>query len=233
MSRVSERSSLSPATLQSESRADGSPISLSGSPPPAPPTLPESGWTRWRAGLFSLLSLGAILLLMGLLGAHLMGMRIYVITGISMSETVPKGSLAFSQPKPVAQLRAGDVITYRPPPGAGPSGLVTHRIARVQLDPKTGERVFRTKGDHNQILDPWTFTLPQQEQATLRFHLPHLGWAFAALGLRWVRMLMIGLPALLIAASCFRSLRLQVERDSYRGGLAYLAGRGLILPEEK
>ena len=58
----------------------------------------------------------------------------------------------------------GDVITYRPPPGAGPDGLVTHRIAAITRDER-GARVFRTKGDANPAADPWTFTLSGERQA--------------------------------------------------------------------
>src|SRR4051794_33550202 len=55
----------------------------------------------------------------------------YVVTGDSMSGTYDRGSLVFDRPVPTKSLRVGDVITYRPPPDAGPRGLVTHRIAWI------------------------------------------------------------------------------------------------------
>ena len=99
---------------------------------------------------------------------------------------------------PVAELREGDVITYRPPAGAGPAGLVTHRIAAITTD-QVGRRTFRTKGDANRAADPWTFHLPKGEQARVRLGVPYAGFALAALGRRDLRILIVGVPAALIA----------------------------------
>ena len=55
----------------------------------------------------------------------------------------------------------GDVITYRPPAGSGPAGLVTHRIVAITTD-EAGRRTFRTKGDANDVADPWTFIAPER-----------------------------------------------------------------------
>ena len=59
--------------------------------------------------------------------------------------------------------------------------------------------MFRTKGDANQAADPWTFALPKGEQARVRAGVPYIGFAIAALGRRDLRMLIVGLPAGLIA----------------------------------
>jgi signal peptidase I len=96
---------------------------------------------------------GAILAL-----SALMGWQRYVIVSGSMTGTYDRGSLVLDEVVPVAELEVGDVITYRPPAGAGPDGLVTHRIAAITTG-KAGERVFRTKGDANRSADPWKFTL--------------------------------------------------------------------------
>ena len=127
-----------------------------------------------------------------------LGWQRYVITSGSMTGTYDRGSLVLDEVVPVSELRAGDVITYRPPAGAGPAGLVTHRIAEISRD-KLGRRMFRTKGDANRSADPWTFALPKGEQARVRAGVPYVGFALAALSRRDVRMLVIGLPAGLIA----------------------------------
>ena len=64
---------------------------------------------------------------------------------------------------------------------------------------KLGRRMFRTKGDANRSADPWTFALPEGEQARVRVGVPYAGFALAALGRRDLRMLIIGVPAGLIA----------------------------------
>jgi signal peptidase len=128
----------------------------------------------------------------------LMGWQRYVIVSGSMTGTYDRGSLVLDEVVPVADLKVGDVITYRPPAGSGPDGLVTHRIAAISTG-KAGERVFRTKGDANASADPWTFTLAKGEQARVKLGVPYVGFAVAALSRKELRMVVVGFPAALIA----------------------------------
>jgi signal peptidase len=127
----------------------------------------------------------------------LLGYERYVIAGGSMDGAYDRGSIVFDEVVAVSELRVGDVITYDPPAEAGVEGPLTHRI--VSIRDRGGERYFRTEGDANQSPDPWRFTLDQPTQARVAFHVPYVGYALAALSVRWVRMLLIGLPALVIA----------------------------------
>jgi signal peptidase len=136
---------------------------------------------------------GAVLVLPAALG-----WQRYVIVSGSMTGTYDRGSLVLDEVVPVAELRVGDVITYRPPAGSGPAGLVTHRIAEIATD-EAGRRSFRTKGDANRAADPWTFQLPEGEQARVRLGIPYAGFAVAALARRDLRILLVGVPAGLIA----------------------------------
>ena len=131
----------------------------------------------------------------------LFGYQRYAITGGSITGTYDRGSLVFDRAVPTAQLREGDVITFRPPPSAGIAhrGLVTHRIAAITRD-RSGERVFRHEGRLQPRGRPLRLHPAPQTQARVAYHVPYVGYAFAALGIRWVRMLLIGLPALLVAA---------------------------------
>jgi signal peptidase len=142
------------------------------------------------AALIVLLALSALVLVPAALGYER-----YVISGGSMGGALPRGSIAYEQRVPTASLRPGDVITYTPP---GHASRVTHRIASIH------DGVLHTRGDANATPDPWMFRLSGREQAVVRFHVPLAGYAFAALGIRWVRMLAIGLPALLVALSVMR-----------------------------
>jgi signal peptidase I len=134
-----------------------------------------------------------------------LGMEHYVIVGGSMDGTIDRGSVVFEKPVPVSALGVGDIITYTPPTGKGPSGLVTHRIVSIRRT-SGGSRLFRTKGDANQSADPWRFTLDTPTQPRVLAHVPYLGYPFAALEIRWVRMVAIGVPALLIAISVLAGL---------------------------
>lgn len=131
-----------------------------------------------------------------------LGLQHYVIVSGSMTGTFDQGSVVFDEQVPVRTLHVGDVITYSPPasaPAAHATGLITHRIFSIKQ--AGGHEVFRTKGDANQAPDPWTFTLDQPTQAKVVGHVPYLGYALAALEIRWVRMLAIGVPAMLVAIS--------------------------------
>jgi signal peptidase len=113
-----------------------------------------------------------------------------------MAGTYDRGSLVFAREVPVAELEVGDVITYVPP---RKEALVTHRITKVSSNAH-GVSVFRTKGDANERRDPWTFRLDEAVQARVEAAVPYLGYPIAALSIRAVRIAVIGLPALLIAA---------------------------------
>lgn len=128
----------------------------------------------------------------------LFGFSRYVITGGSMSGSIDKGSVVFEKPVPVDELEVGDVITYLPPPGSGSESLVTHRI--IAMEPAEGGGIlFTTKGDANPKPDPWHFKLVDGEQPVVEYSVPHAGWVFIALADRTTRMLLIGIPAALIA----------------------------------
>jgi signal peptidase len=128
----------------------------------------------------------------------LLGYERYVITGGSMTGSYDKGSVVFEKAVPSEDLRVGDVITYQPPAASGVGTLVTHRIVKVGRDDE-GRQVLRTRGDANDAVDPWTFSLTGAEQPLVEFSVPYVGWAFIALADREVRMLVIGVPAALVA----------------------------------
>lgn len=143
------------------------------------------------------LALGAVTL-----APAALGLEHYVIVSGSMTGAYDRGSVVFDEQVPVRSLHIGDVITYSPPasePAAHATGLVTHRI--FSITHTNNHIVFRTKGDANQAPDPWTFTLDQPTQARVVAGVPYVGYALAGLSIRWVRMLVIGVPALLIAFS--------------------------------
>jgi signal peptidase I len=149
-----------------------------------------------------------------LLVPALLGYQRYVITGGSMTGTIPKGAVIYSRLTPVESLREGDIITFVPP---GQSRPVTHRIVAVGRDEQQ-EPVFQTKGDFNQTADPWKVKLTDPVQARYRFHIPYLGYLLAGLAIRQVRMLLIGLPAIVIALSMLVSLWREAGEELERAG---------------
>jgi signal peptidase I len=175
---------------------------------------------RWSGNL---LVLALIAGLAAWIAPSLFGYSRYVITGPSMTGTHDKGSVVFEKAVPVADLRVGDVITYLPPPDSGVPNLVTHRITAME-PAEGGGTVLTTKGDANPTPDPWLFQLVDDEQPVVQFSVPHAGWAFIALAHREVRMLLIGVPAALIALFALFEL-VGAVRDSRRRDLPGASAR--------
>ena len=149
----------------------------------------------------------------------LFGYERYVITGGSMSGTFEKGSIAFEKPVDVSELAVGDVITYQPPANSGVGNLVTHRIVAAGRG-EDGARVFRTQGDANADRDPWKFSLDQGSQPVVQLTVPFVGYGLIALADRRTRMLVVGLPAALIALLSLVELAGALRRPDTEDDLA-------------
>ncbi|MBA2349844.1 MAG: signal peptidase I [Solirubrobacterales bacterium] len=140
----------------------------------------------------AIVAIAAIMLVPAALGYH----RYVILTG-SMTGTYDRGSVIFDKPVPTSTLKAGDPITYSPPPGFSSLDLVTHRI--VKVTDRKGMRVYKTKGDANNEPDAWEFMLPQPTQDRVMFHVPKIGYLFALLSMRQYRVFLIGIPAVVAA----------------------------------
>ena len=108
-------------------------------------------------GLVALLLLLTFAALAVTFAPGLLGYQRYVLVGGSMEPTIHKGSIVFDDLVRVRELRAGDVITYKPP---GATKAVTHRIISAKRQ-KTGSPIFRTQGDANAAADMRPFKLDQ------------------------------------------------------------------------
>jgi signal peptidase len=177
---------------------------------------PRSSRRRIATALASALCVASLALAGLMILPGLFGFQRYVITSGSMTGTYDRGSVVFADVVPVSDLGVGDVITYTPPAGSGPSGLVTHRIASIGQD-QFGRPLFQTKGDANETADPWTFTLDEGTQARAVFHVPFVGYAVSALSVREVRMIVIGIPALLIAFAVLVGFRREARAEAASG----------------
>jgi signal peptidase len=157
-----------------------------------------SASARVGSALVNLVVLAATVAGVGYLAPSLFGFERYVITGGSMSGTFEKGSIAFEKRVPVEDVKVGDVITYLPPADSGVNHLVTHRITKDKVL-ENGQRQLQTQGDANPDPDPWKFSLTEGTQPVVQTTVPHLGWLFVAMADREIRMLVVGIPAVLIA----------------------------------
>jgi signal peptidase I len=175
---------------------------------------PRSSRRRAATALATALCVACILLAALMILPGLFGFERYVITSGSMTGTYDRGSVVFADVVSVSDLRVGDVITYTPPQGSGPDGLVTHRIVSIGRD-QFGRPLFQTKGDANETADPWTFTLDESTQARAVFDVPYVGYALSFLSIREARMGLIGIPALLIAFAVLAGFRREARRAGF------------------
>jgi signal peptidase I len=139
----------------------------------------------------------------------LLGYCSYIITGGSMTGAISKGSLAIERRVSVDSLQVGDIITFHPPAS---DENVTHRIVSIELG-QDGQKVFRTRGDANNVSDPWEMTLNGPRQAKFVFSIPGIGYALAFFTLRWVRTGMLALAALALLLGVILHLRQDDAED--------------------
>ena len=134
-------------------------------------------------------------------GPAVLGYRASVMSGDGMDGSIDRGDVVISVPRPVADVRYGDIITFHAP--VADHHLVTHRVVGVEHRPD-GRVVVSTRGDGNPVPDPWTTTLPGDTVWQTRYVVPELGHlvtvakaATARYGAMWVAL--IGIVALALS----------------------------------
>jgi signal peptidase I len=181
---------------------------------------------KWKKRLISALLFVATAVAALMLLPSILGFKRYVIESGSMEPAIKTGSVVYSKPAPEGDLYVGDIITYDPPPDSGVNSLVTHRIHSIQPG-ADHTRIFRTKGDANPKPDPWVFQLNSGEAAREEATVPYLGYVYLALGVPWVRKLLIVIPAILLIVitlvSLWRETGREVEEERRRLGLEHEA----------
>lgn len=76
-----------------------------------------------------------------------MGYKLMAVLSGSMRPQLEPGDLILTRPKDVQKIQKGDIVTYQTNQGT----FVTHRI--TYIDKKSGELMFKTKGDANNVED--------------------------------------------------------------------------------
>ena len=94
----------------------------------------------------------AVTLSVAALAGTRLGYQALLMTTGSMRPAVNPGDLVILRSVDPADIRVGDVITFREPVGS--HLLVTHRVVAIAATPDGP--VFRTKGDANAVADIWT-----------------------------------------------------------------------------
>jgi signal peptidase I len=125
--------------------ADATNVVAGGRPPGRARALahPTATFVHWFCIATAVVILGGISLL------SLLGYRLMVVTGPSMTPRFGPGDAVVIRPTGATGIEVGDVITYRTP---GTDGMTTHRV--VDIRRSEGTTWFETKGDANAAPDP-------------------------------------------------------------------------------
>ena len=95
-----------------------------------------------------------------------------VLSG-SMRPGLAVGGAAVSQRVAVDSLTVREVIIFNNP--LKPSEQIVHRIVRITKN-KSGQLLFNTQGDANNVRDPWTITIRGNDVYKVRWSVPLLGY---------------------------------------------------------
>lgn len=193
------------STLTDLGRAHGAAAALTSEPSRRPRSPRDGAGTPWAKALAGkvagflttamfVVAIAAFLFLA--VGPRVIGYQTSTMLTGSMAPGINPGDVVVTAPTPVSDIQVGDIITYHIP--VEDHRVETHRVTEI-LTNKDGTLAFRTKGDANDGVDPWTATL---EGATVDKHVltvPVVGQAIRALRQPVVlNTLMYGAPAVLV-----------------------------------
>ena len=94
--------------------------------------------------------------------------RFQTVTSGSMRPTISPGDVAVTQAVPVSSLAVGDIIVFFPPTST--TEPVMHRIVSLV------NGVIKTRGDANNVNDPWQVTLTGTTAYRMVAVVPFMGW---------------------------------------------------------
>ncbi len=157
----------------------------------------------------AVLHVSAVIVLVGLAGALLAGIlpallgdESFVVASRNMQPALQVGDLAIVGPVSADRLAPGDVVTYRTPPDLDTA--VTRRIISIDPDAATGRLNLQTRGDSDPTAEQ--VTVPRSTMlGRLVYSVPRLGLLAGFVSEPAAKILLIGIPGLVLAADSLRS----------------------------
>lgn len=151
--------------------------------------------TRTLSWAATIIMVAALLALVALGAAILMGLKPGVVKTGSMEPNYPPGSLILVKPTPADQLKLGEVITFTDPEEPR-RGFVTHRIVKIERE--KGVPIFTTQGDANPVPDTWRLKL-QSDAGLMTYSVPYAGRLSFLVRTKQGYLLLLGIPVLLLS----------------------------------
>jgi len=124
---------------------------------------------------------------------NLFGYRSLTVLSGSMEPTMMTGDMVISKWMRPDQTRVGDVVTFQ---SAESKKLITHRVRSVKMN---GDRVdIVTKGDANDTVEHWQAPAAGRV-SRVEYDIPKVGYLTNAVSTTNGRLLLVVLPAILLA----------------------------------
>lgn len=178
--RAPSTHSVSPVRVVTAGRRSASPVTTGRGP------LRRVG----NALLSIVLALCLLVFVLLALGPHVLGYRTSTMLTGSMEPGIMPGDVVVTAPRPAADIKVGDVISYQIP--IEDHRVETHRVTEV-IHEKDGSLAIRTKGDANDNVDPWVAVLEGDTVWEMQAVVPKLGTVIRAMrtpivsnGVKWV-----------------------------------------------
>jgi signal peptidase I len=154
----------------------------------------------WASGLVWAAAGATSAVLAVLFAPYAVGGSSFTVMSGSMRPAIRTGDVVVEQRIGAADARVGDVVTFRDPEGS--HELITHRVRRLRIG-AGGVISFVTKGDAANGVQRWN--VPSSGSIGLvRARIPFLGYALWGTRQPLGRLVLVVLPALLLAASEIR-----------------------------
>jgi signal peptidase len=163
-----------------------------------PPRVAGAG----RVALNLAMALVVAVAVLSVLGAALGWWRFAVVLSGSMRPGIQPGDVELLQREPIDALRVGQIVAFDPP---HEGFTVTHRV--ITLTRRGGRTVIRTKGDANDVADPWG---PVRLDGTSVWRvtgvIPKAGYLTVWAREPWVRLCAMALVVVLLAFAALRRI---------------------------
>ncbi len=115
----------------------------------------------------------------------------YYVSSDSMKPAMNVGDLVFTKAVQFEDIEVGDVLTFTK---QGSEKWFSHRVIEIN----TAEKSFRTKGDHNNVIDPG-YTSFDTVVGRVEKKIPFVGFLPLALSATWGKVVLVAIYVLYIA----------------------------------
>jgi signal peptidase I len=136
----------------------------------------------------------ALCIALAVIAPRAVGGQSYTVMSGSMRPAIDTGDVVVNKRISPLEARPGDVLTFRDPSDA--NRLVTHRLRSAAIRNGTAQMV--TKGDANNTVERWSVQA-NGSIGRVTYRVPRLGYVLAWGGGRTGKLLLIAVPALLLA----------------------------------